>query len=121
MEEDLKGFLTAQANRSSGFDLKSASISLSMLSWAPLANRDAVLAFYAGVVDQSIELEISKGGQDRADQRSNAKKILNEFVEAAEKWLEENPKAWSPILANWCLNVLGDVSSKHIGKVCTVL
>lgn len=91
-----------------------ADSSLELLFNCSFASMDAVLAFYGQIVDLSVSLEV-----DSATKRSKnqAESVLTKFVSKMEEVIKENPDAWSPPIANWCLQTLGDVSSKYISKV----
>jgi integrator complex subunit 5 len=119
MDSDLRAFLSASAalTPNSGISAYSAcaSSALGVLSSSPAASRDAVLAFYAVLVDHGLDLHLRSGGGGGA--KGEAEDLLDHFRAAVEEFIASNADAWAPVIANWCLGVLGEISGKYAAKV----
>ncbi len=90
-----------------------------LLDRQPSTARDAVLAFYAGLADLSIDLHLSGRGSFSSSSSllKTSSGLLSEFVSEMSSRVEESPAAWAPALARWALGVLGEMSTKYTARV----
>ena len=84
------------------------------------ASREAVLFYFCQVIDESIKSHlIAQQAQNQSEQPANKKRLeeksdvvplIQEALSSLIKW---NPKGWAPIISNWSLRLLGQMSSYH--------
>lgn len=96
-----------------------SSSALNLLTRHPHASRDAVLTFYAGIVDLNMDLTLR--GNEAASLRQ-ASKLLNELDNnlsglVTATTARDGSSSWAHTIANWSFNVLGDLSSKFANRV----
>jgi len=82
------------------------------------ASREAVLFYFCQVIDDSIKLHLLVQAQNQ-NEPSNKKRleekldVVNLIHEALSSLIKWNPKGWAPIISNWSLRLLGQMSSYH--------
>ena len=83
------------------------------------ASREAVLFYFCQVIDDSIKLHLIVQVQNQNEQPSSKKRleekldVVNLIHEALSSLIKWNPKGWAPIISNWSLRLLGQMSSYH--------
>lgn len=111
MEKTLENFVHGSKSKS---DPALSEQALTLMSWAPLAGRDAAFNHFSNLIDSAIDHELSKST------KRNEKKQLELFFDKTTKLLQTNPKTWSSVIVSWSLGLLGEMSSKYSAKVWIV-
>lgn len=89
------------------------------------ASRDAVLQYFSYIFESVVDHYVLRLGNDKSTGTTSQE---TEFDEAAATEINnvlsclvtESSVAWVPIICSWCLELLGNISSKYSGKIyCT--
>lgn len=112
---ELRGFVSSAASSSSS--LQVAQAALRLLKHLP-ATRDAVLDYFASSIDASVSRDLEELASGAlldkphiSSLNSQLKLTLGDFLRGP------TGAAWAPLIAEWALNLLGDLSSKYAKQV----
>lgn len=86
------------------------------------ASRDAVLQYFSFIFESVVDHYVLRLGNEKSTGKVSP---ASEFDEAAvteintvlSHLVTESSTAWVPIICSWCLELLGNISSKYSGKV----
>uniref|UniRef100_A0A8D8Q3X9 Integrator complex subunit 5 n=1 Tax=Cacopsylla melanoneura TaxID=428564 RepID=A0A8D8Q3X9_9HEMI len=113
---ELKKFIAgASQNLKSSSPLELTKTALYLLKYLPSA-RDAVLEYFNILFDQSLERHVAQIRSGGTSEDYNDP-ILSEIQNVLGSFVSSNPEPWAPIISSWCLELLGQLSSKYQGRI----
>lgn len=117
---ELNAFVTGATQASTLHSLDLSKNAIFLLKNVPAA-RDAILEYFCNLFDNAvgnyitrIETEIATG--EMPETSSKEETTIAEIHMVLCNFVSQNPEAWASVISTWSLELLGELSTKYVGR-----